>query len=131
VKRRGAVVATVLALAVVAAPVATTAPRSDAAAVAALINRQTALFNARKWQTLWLTYTPTFRSSCPYTQWAASTRKLRAQTGPVSPTNIVVRVSGRRALANYVIRAGGKVVARPRGDVYVKLGGRWLDQEAC
>jgi hypothetical protein len=131
VKSRFVLVLVLLALALAAAPPAAPAPRADADAVKALINRQTSLFNARQWKALWATYVPSFRSSCSYAQWVAQNKTIRTRFGRVSTTNISVRVSGRRALANYVVRAGTKVVARPKNDVYVKMGTRWLDQESC
>ena len=55
-----------------------------------------------------------------------------ARTGPVTTANITVRVTGNRALANYVIKSRtGKVLARAKGDVYLKIGGRWLDEESA
>jgi hypothetical protein len=120
----------VVAVAASLAGSAAAAPRSDAASVKALLLRETALFNAGEWSALYALYTPSFRAKCGFAAWSAANRQFRRQVGPVTTTNIVVRVTGTRALANYVIKAKtGKVLGRAKGDVYLKIGGRWLDQE--
>ncbi|TML84468.1 MAG: hypothetical protein E6G08_17355 [Actinobacteria bacterium] len=125
----------VLAVLVVAASLAgsvAAAPLSDASAVKTLIQRETALFNAGSWRALYALYTPSFRAKCAFGVWSAANRQFRRQTGPVTTANITVRVTGNRALANYVIKSRtGKVLARAKGDVYLKIGGRWLDEESA
>jgi hypothetical protein len=106
------------------------APLSDASSVKALVQRETALFNAGNWRALYALYTPSFRAKCGFAVWSAANRQFRRQTGPVTTANITVRVSDKRALANYLIKSKtGKMLARARGDVYLKIGGRWLDEE--
>jgi len=120
-----------VALAAVLAGSAAGATRSDADSVKALLQRETALFNAGKWKALYALYTPAFRAKCPFGPWAAVNRQGRKQVGPVTTTNITVRVSGKRAVANYVVKnKTGRVLAHTKGDVYVKIAGRWLDQQA-
>jgi hypothetical protein len=114
---------------VLAAPGAA-APRADADTVKALLQRETTLFNAGSWKALYALYTPSFRAKCKFAAWSAANRQFRKQAGPVTTANVTVRVTGRRALASYVIKAkSGNTLARAKGDVYVKIGGRWLDEE--
>jgi hypothetical protein len=126
--------AALLAMVALATPTASIAagdPMADARAVKALILRENAAFNSGSWQALWNMYAPSFHKLCKYPRWAAAGKKLRAKVPSTSTTGIRVRVvSGERAVASYVLRAGSKVIARPKGDVYVKLGGRWLDSES-
>ena len=111
-----------------AASLAAAAPRADdAGAVRSLIVRENAAFNAGSWRALWNMYTPSFHRMCNYARWVAAAKRLRAQVSRTSTTGIRVRVvNPERAIASYVLRVGTQVIAQPRNDLYVKLGGRWL-----
>jgi hypothetical protein len=130
------VLAVVLVATALAAPAASARPAasdSDATTVAALLRRQTTLFNAARWRALWATFTPRFRGRCAYRLWLAEQRALKQLLGggKLAARNIRVRVSGRRAYASYVLvlgRAGRSVVKPPKLDLYVKVGSRWLDE---
>jgi hypothetical protein len=123
----------VVAVAASLAGSAGAAPRSDADSVKALLQRETALFNAGKWRALYALYTPSFHAKCPFEPWAAVNRQGRRQVGPVTTVNISVQATGNRAVASYVVKnRTGKVLARTKGDVYLKIAGRWLDEQtAC
>jgi hypothetical protein len=115
-----------------AAAARTAAPASDATTIAALLRRQTALWNAARWQALWRTYTPRFRRGCDYRLWLNEQRAAkRLIQGKLAVRQIRVRVRGRRATVSYILLLGGtgySVVKPPRADVYVKVGRRWLDE---
>ena len=128
--------ATVLVAACALAPAATArpaAPHSDATTVAALLRRQTTLWNAARWRALWATFTPRFRGRCQYRLWLDEQRAMKQLLagGKLSVRSIRVRVNGRRAHASYVLvlgRVGRSVVKPPKLDLYVKVGSRWLDE---
>ena len=109
------------------------ATASDASAVATLLRRQTALWNASRWRALWATFTPRFRGRCAYRLWLAEQRALKQvlSGGKLAVRNIRVRVNAWRAYASYTLvlgRVGRSVVKPPRLDLYVKIGSRWLDE---
>jgi hypothetical protein len=105
---------------------------SEASKVRSLLIHQVSLFNAGRWRQLWATYTPRFRSHCPYPRFAASGSQARPILGRARVRNVAVRVTGRRAHVTYQLIARGRVF--PGGtarspDVYVRIGGRWFDEE--
>jgi hypothetical protein len=101
---------------------------SPVAQVTATIRAETRAFNARHWQALWNLQTPRYRATCSYTKFVAAERRFRAATGTVTTTNIHIRVvSAKRAVADYVLVTQSHLRVHDRGDVYAKVGSRWLD----
>jgi hypothetical protein len=127
--------AAVLVAAALVAPAAgarSASSASDAGEIAALLKRQTALWNAARWQALWRTYTPRFRRSCEYRLWLSEQRAAkRLFGGKIAVRSIRVRVRGRKASVSYILllgEVGRSVVQPPRADLYVKVGRRWFDE---
>jgi hypothetical protein len=125
------------ALLLVCVASAAAAPRpvrggADHVAITKLLQRQTAHFNAGRWQALWLTYTPRFRRGCSYRLWRREQQALRRAIGArIKVRGIRVRVTRRRAAVSYTLLLGdrGIVVVRPQQpDLYVRIGRRWLDE---
>jgi hypothetical protein len=101
------------------------------AKVRGLLLHQVDLFNHSRWRPLWLTYTPRFRSRCPYRNFVALETRARSALGRFSLRKIVVRVTRARAAVTYELVARSVVVDRAtpnRPDVYVRISGRWYDE---
>lgn len=113
-------------------PVAASAASAagDAEAVKAVIARETALTNSASYRALWNMYEPAFHKMCDYARWLKAAKLIHKAYPTLNTISIQVRVSGQRAVANYVLRYKKIVLARPTGDVYVKIGGKWLDRES-
>jgi hypothetical protein len=102
---------------------------SPAAQVATTVKAEAKAFNARHWHALWNLHTPRYRSTCNYAKYVAAEKRVRARGGPVTTTRIRVRVvSPRRALAYYFLVTQSHQTIRQSGDVYAKVGSRWLDE---
>lgn len=89
------------------------------------------LFKQARWRELYRTYTPRFRASCPYARWLAGTKEARRQLGTdFVVRNVRVRVRGNRAAVTYETVDEGRVhkVTSSSPDIYVRIGGRWLDE---
>jgi hypothetical protein len=101
---------------------------SPVAQVTATLRAETRAFNARHWQAFWKLQTPRYRSTCGYAKFVAAERRFRAQVGVVKTTNIRVRVvSPKRAVAEYDFVTQSHQRFHDHGDVYAKVGSRWLD----
>jgi hypothetical protein len=114
-----------------AAALAAGAATGPKAKVRGLLLHQVDLFNHSRWRPLWLTYTPRFRSRCPYRNFLAVETRARSALGRFSVRKITVRVTRARAAVTYELLARGVVVDRAtptRPDVYVRLSGRWYDE---
>jgi hypothetical protein len=102
---------------------------SPAAQVAATIKAEARAFNGRHWHALWNLHTPRYRSTCNYAEFVAAEKRVRARGGSVTTTRIRVRVvSPTRALAYYFLVTQSRQTIRQAGDVYAKVGSRWLDE---
>jgi hypothetical protein len=114
--------ATLAIVAALAAPAAASAAPAagDAEAVKAVILRETALTNSASWSALWNTYEPAFHRMCNHARWLAAAKVVHKAYPQLNTIAIQVRVSGSRAVANYVLRYRKIVLAWPQGDVYVK-----------
>ena len=107
--------------------------RPDVRAVSNLLRKQTSLFNAARWQSLWRTYTPRFRRRCSYRLWRNQQQTTRGQIGGrIAVRGIRVRVTRRRAAVKAnTLFLGDQAIAAvrpPRTDLYVKIGRRWYDE---
>jgi len=114
-----------------AAALAAAAATGPAAQVRGLLLHQVDLFNQSRWRPLWLTYTPRFRSRCPYRRFVALETRARSAVGRFSIRKIAVRVTRARAAVSYDLLARGVVIDRAttsRPDVYVRISGRWYDE---
>jgi hypothetical protein len=101
------------------------------AKVRGLLLHQVDLFNHSRWRPLWLTYTPRFRSRCPYRRFAALEARARSAVGRFSIRKIAVRVTRARAAVSYELLARNVVIDRAtpkRPDIYVRIAGRWYDE---
>ena len=102
---------------------------SPAAQVTATIKAEARAFNGRNWHALWNLHTPHYRSTCNYGKFVAAEKRVRARGGTVTTTRIRVRVvSPKRALAYYFLLTQSRQSIRQSGDVYAKVGSRWLDE---
>jgi hypothetical protein len=102
---------------------------SPAAQVAATVGAEVRAFNGRQWQALWKLHTPRYRSTCSYAKFVAAEKRVRSRGGTLSATRIHVRVvSPKRALAYYFLVTQSHQTIRQVGDVYGKVGSRWLDE---
>jgi hypothetical protein len=102
---------------------------SPAAQVTATVKAETRAFNARHWHALWNLHTPRYRSTCNYAKFVAAEKRVRARGGTVTTTRIRVRVvSPMHALAYYFLVMQSHETIRQGGDVYAKIGSRWLDE---
>jgi hypothetical protein len=102
---------------------------SPATQVAATVKAETKAFNGRHWHVLWNLHTPRYRSTCNYARFVAAEKRVRARGGTVTTTRIRVRVvSPKRALAYYFLVTQTHQTIRQAGDVYAKVGSRWLDE---
>jgi hypothetical protein len=105
----------------------------DATAVRSVLLRQASLLKQGKWRAMYATYTPRFRTRCPYALFVRGSQQTRRFLGPnFRVDRIVVRVQpgGRRALAGYRFLRNGRAIVTVRlsdGDAYAKIGSRWLD----
>ena len=98
----------------------------------ATILQQTSLLKQGKWRAMYATFTPRFRRSCPYSTFAAQGRELRRSLGNYQLRDIRVRnETATRAILAYSFVRNGRTLGRitfSHRDVYVKIGGRWLDE---
>jgi hypothetical protein len=118
---------TVVILAAAAASLALAS--SPATQVATTLKAEAAVFNARHWRALWILHTPRYRSTCSYAKYVAAEKRVRARAGRVRTTNVrVTLVSPRRAVARYFLITQSHQTIREFGDVYAKVGSRWLDE---
>ena len=102
---------------------------SPATQVAATIKAEASAFNGRHWHALWNLHTPRYRSTCNYAKYVTAEKRVRAHGGTVTTTRIRVRfVSPKRALAYYFLVTETHQTIRQGGDVYAKVGSRWLDE---
>ena len=116
-------------IALVAVPIASaqgTTPR-------ATLLQQAQLLKQAKWRAMYATYTPRFKRSCPYARFVTQQRQNRRILG----TNFQIRgiqvrnETPTRAIVAYTFVKDGRPIAQVtlrHRDVYVKSGGRWLDQ---
>jgi hypothetical protein len=126
-----AVTALLVVSSAAAAALAAEAATGPNAKVRGLLLHQVDLFNHSRWRPLWLTYTPRFRSRCPYRNFVAVETRARSALGRFSLRKIAVRATRARAAVTYELVARGVVVDRatPRSpDVYVRISGRWYDE---
>jgi hypothetical protein len=97
-----------------------------------LVLRQTTLLKQGRWRELYATYTLRFRQSCPYSTFVAQGREMRRSLGAFRLSGIQVRnETPTRAILAYSFVKNGRVIGRitfRHRDVYVKVGGRWLDE---
>ncbi|MBD0329252.1 MAG: hypothetical protein ICV64_04025 [Thermoleophilia bacterium] len=112
--------------------VAATATAQSATPRAALVHQAT-LFKQAKWRAMYATYTPRFRRNCPYRRFVAGQRAARRALGTgFRLRGIRTRLETRtRAVVAYRFVVNARTVVRVRlrdRDVYVKSGGRWLDE---
>jgi hypothetical protein len=102
---------------------------SPATQVATTLKAETAAFNARHWRALWALHTPRYRSTCNYSKYVAAEKRVRARGGRVRVTHLrVTLVSRGRAVARYFLITQSHQTIRNFGDVYAKVGSRWLDE---
>jgi hypothetical protein len=102
---------------------------SPGAQVATTLKAETAAFNARHWRALWALHTPRYRSTCNYSKYVAAEKRVRARAGRVKTTKLrVTLVSPGRAVARYFLITQSHQTIRTYGDVYAKVGSRWLDE---
>jgi hypothetical protein len=98
------------------------------AQVAATLRAEAAAFNARDFAALWKLHTPRFRATCNRTRYIAAERRFRTRAGRLTVKQIRVTVfSTGRAFADYILIAQSGQRAHNYGDVYAKVGTRWLD----
>jgi hypothetical protein len=102
---------------------------SPAAQVTATVKAEANAFNGRHWHALWNLHTPRYRSTCNYAKFVAAEKRVRGRGGTVTTTRIRVHVvSPKRALAYYFLVTQSRQTIRQSGDVYAKVGSRWLDE---
>jgi hypothetical protein len=124
----------VLAVFVVAvlAPASVSATPQKTATPKDLVLRQTTLLKQGKWREMYASFTPRFRRSCPYPTFVAQGREMRRALGNFQLRAIQTRnETATRAILAYSFVKNGQVIARVtfrHRDVYVKVGGRWLDE---
>jgi hypothetical protein len=126
-----AVTALLVVFSTAAAALAAGAATGPKAKVRGLLLDQVDLFNHSRWRPLWLTYTPRFRSRCPYRNFVAAETRARSALGRFSVRKIAVRVTRARAAVTYELVARGVVIDRAtpkRPDLYVRISGRWYDE---
>jgi hypothetical protein len=127
------VVVAVAVLALLAPPAVSAVPAQRAQNPKSTILRQVALFKQGNWRAMYATYTPRFRSRCPYSRFVRGQRETRRLLGTnFQLRGIRVRIeTARRALIAYSFVRDGRTLAtvtfRNR-DVYVLIGSRWFDE---
>ena len=124
-----AVIATLLVAALAPASVSAT---PQATGPKDLLLRQATLLKQGKWREMYATYTPRFRRSCPYSTFVRQGREMRRVLGNFRIRGIQVRnETTTRAILAYTMVKDGRTIVRVtfrHRDVYVKMGGRWLDE---
>jgi len=101
--------------------------------VRATLLHQSRLFKQQRWRALYRTMTPRLRARCPYARFVRTQRENYSILGSnFQIRNIRVRAeTATRAIAAYSFVKNGQTVVRVtfrHRDVYVKMGGRWLDE---
>jgi len=114
-------------LLVIAAVCVVTAAAPAAAGPAATLIREIALTRAGSYQPLYQLYTPRFRATCPYRRFVAAMKHQRAQLAGITFKVIAQHISDDHATLDYHVLLGTSVVATIRGDIFRRIGGRWLD----
>ena len=123
----GRALAVATALAAIAAAPALASIAAPATPIAVL-RLQDQYLRAGKFRPLYALFTARFRSACPYAKFVRTARQNRAALQGVRIVVDGQRIQGTRALVNYRYVHRGKVLATVRGDVYVRVGGRWYDE---
>jgi len=95
---------------------------------AATILKQDSYLRAGQFQKLYATFTPGFKSVCPYGKWVLDAPKVRAQLRGISLKVTGERIQGPRGFVDYQYVRNGKVLAAAKGDLYRKVNGVWLDE---
>lgn len=129
--RAGALAVALAVLAVLAAACGA-GSGGDSAAVEKLLNRQLALAKAGTWEGLYETYSPRYRSRCPY----ESLLKRASDADPgllqsLSYEQLHVQIDGDTAYLTYVTARNGQVVSAVTDaspDIYVNIDGAWFDE---
>lgn len=97
---------------------------------AAALRAEISAYEKRDWSRLWASYTPRFHRTCPHAAWLASAREARATFPARLRIGLVftsIRVRGTRAVLSYRMIYQGRLLATARGDVFLLIRGRWLD----
>ncbi len=110
--------------------------KGDEGHVKELIQKQNELlFTEANWEAIYMTYSPAYRDVHPYAEFVEGGKTALAMvratygTGDVEFTDIKVRVEGNKAYASYKIEIGGKIVTTTEDDIYVKVDGKWYDED--
>jgi hypothetical protein len=129
------VVAAGVALALAVPAQLSAGARSEGDRVKAVLLTQARLLRQGRFRVMYrTTYTPAFRTHCPWRTYLKRQRFGRSYLGPgFSVHNVRVRIlSSTRALLAYrFVRANGQIAANVtfrQRDLYAKLGGRWYDE---
>ena len=89
---------------------------------------QDSYLRAGKYRQLWGLFTPRFHASCNYSKFLAEAKQQRAETKGLRLVLLSERIVGNRGYLKYHYLQGSKVVVTIANDLYVRIGGRWLDE---
>lgn len=119
--------AVITALALPAAGAAA-APSLSPTGPAQVTLQQDRLLRAGEFKKLYGLFTTRFKQQCGYAKFQQQAAKSRSQLKGITLKVTGEQITGSRGIVKYKYLRGTKVLATITNDLYVKVGGRWLDE---